>query len=226
MGGEGREGSEVSGVRSNPCTAIVLCISQTFVGVWRDTVSDMKTILLTTIIALGVSMPVAHFAQAADVANVVKSPETGAAVDGKFIESVAQGNLAEIELSEQAKDRSKRDDVKHFARTMIKDHTDVKKNLKTLTDRMNIDLPKEANIEQRAVISRMKEAADQDFDKMYADVMVADHSKMVALFEDFSKNATNADLKAFADNTLPGLKTHLDHAKNLATAVGAPSASK
>jgi putative membrane protein len=171
-------------------------------------------------------MPGGQLAQAEDVANVVKTPETGAAVDGKFIEFVAQGNLTEIELSEQAKDRSKRDDVKHFARMMVKDHTDVKKNLKTLTDRMNIDLPKEANIEQRAVISRMKEAADADFDKMYADAMVSDHTKMVAMFEEFSKNASNADLKAFAENTLPGLKTHLGHAKNLATAVGAPSASK
>ena len=54
---------------------------------------------------------------------------------------------------------------------------------------------------------------------MYADMMVSDHKKMVSLFEDASKSTSHADLKAFAKNTLPGLKAHLKHAEDLAKAV-------
>lgn len=52
-----------------------------------------------------------------------------------------------------------------------------------------------------------------DFDKAYAEQMVKDHDKTVALFEDAAKNAVDADLKAFANKTLPTLKAHQAHAK-------------
>lgn len=48
-----------------------------------------------------------------------------------------------------------------------------------------------------------------EFDKDYVDVMVKDHKKAVDLFEKASKDAKDAEMKAFATETLPTLKSHL-----------------
>nr|WP_246229545.1 DUF4142 domain-containing protein [Mucilaginibacter humi] len=50
-----------------------------------------------------------------------------------------------------------------------------------------------------------------DFDKAYVDKMVSDHKSTVDLFESESKNSKDADLKGFADKTLPTIKAHLEH---------------
>src|SRR5688500_10126363 len=178
----------------------------------------MRTILLSIIVAVGTLFGTGVMnTYAADPA----ATKADAAADGKFMEAAAQGGLTEIAASEIAEDRTKRDEVKHFAKMMIKDHKDVAKNLKSVTDKMNIQLPKDYSAEQKAAIDKLKASSDAEFDGMYANMMVSDHKKMVTLFEDFSTSGSHADLKAFAKNTLPGLKSHLKHAEDLAKAVGA-----
>jgi putative membrane protein len=189
-------------------------------GMVTDERLCMKRLLLTPIVALGILCGGGPFAAGADTA-AKPATEAGAAADGKFMEAAAQGGLTEVAASEQAEDRTKRDEVKHFAKMMIKDHKDVHKNLKSVTDKMNIQLPKEPSAEQKAALEKLKASTDADFDRTYAEMMVSDHKKTIALFEGFSKSGTHADLKAFVNNTLPGLRTHLKHAEDLAKAVGA-----
>src|SRR5688572_22703718 len=109
----------------------------------------MKTILLPTIVAVsivfGAGAVNTHTADPAAPA----ATKSDAAADGKFMEAAAQGGLTEIAASEIAEDRTKRDEVKHFAKLMIKDHKDVAKNLKSVTDKMNIQLPKDYSAEQK-----------------------------------------------------------------------------
>jgi putative membrane protein len=179
----------------------------------------MKLKLLTGVVALTLACGAGPIAFAADPAPKAAS-EAGAAADGKFMETAAQGGLTEIAASELAEDRTKNKEVKHFAEMMIKDHKDVAKNLKSVADKMGVVLPKDLNAEQKASIEKLKGVGEPDFDRMYASMMVADHKKTVGLFEGFAKTTSHADLKAFANNTLPGLKTHLKHAEDLAKALG------
>src|SRR5262245_61528498 len=64
--------------------------------------------------------------------------ENDAAADGRFMDAVTRGNLAEIKAGEIAKEKTSRADLKDFAKMMVKDHTDVQKNLKAIADKMNI----------------------------------------------------------------------------------------
>jgi putative membrane protein len=179
----------------------------------------MKQVLLTGILAVTLACGTGTLALAAEAAPKAAA-EAGAAADGKFIEAAAQGGMTEIAASQLAEDRTKNKEVKYFAEMMIKDHKDVAKNLKSVTDKMNIALPGEMNAEQKASIAKLQGVGEPDFDRMYASMMLADHKKMVGLFEGFAKTASHADLKAFASNTLPGLKTHLKHAEDLTKALG------
>jgi putative membrane protein len=53
------------------------------------------------------------------------------------------------------------------------------------------------------------------FDRAFAQRMVADHKKAVSKFETAKLMAMNSELRAFIDSTLPTLKEHLDHAREL-----------
>jgi predicted outer membrane protein len=48
-----------------------------------------------------------------------------------------------------------------------------------------------------------------DFDKEYLAIMVKDHEKNIAAFEEEAKDGEDADVKAWAEKTLPTLKEHL-----------------
>ncbi len=159
--------------------------------------------------------------------DVVKTGTTTAAeatADATFMDAVTRGCLTEIKAADIAQDKTNRDDVKAFAKSIEKDHTDVNKNLATLADRMSMKLPSDLG-EHQAFIDGLKEKTDADFDRTYVAATVASHKKIVAMFEAFSASTKNVDLKAFSNNTLPGLRTHLKHSEALLEKLGGTKAS-
>lgn len=138
---------------------------------------------------------------------------TIADVDSKFSTEAANAGMAEVALSELAQKKSTNADVKAFAAAMIKDHSAANEKLKALATVKNITLPAVVGEEEQKVAADLSTKAGAEFDKAYVDQMVKDHDKAVSLFEDGSKNAKDADLKAFATETLPKLKAHQEHIK-------------
>src|SRR5690606_38864196 len=65
--------------------------------------------------------------------------------------------------------------------------------------------------------SKLEALSGQEFDRAYIEAMVKDHEKAVAMFEKQSRTSKDAELKTFAEKTLPVLKQHLDHARTLAS---------
>ncbi|MBE9584149.1 DUF4142 domain-containing protein [Mucilaginibacter sp. JRF] len=138
---------------------------------------------------------------------------TIADIDSKFSTEAANAGMTEIALSELATKKSTNADVKAFAAAMIKDHKAANEKLKALATVKNITLPAVVGEDEQKVAADLSAKAGAEFDKAYVDEMVKDHDKAVSLFEDASKNAKDADLKAFATETLPKLKAHQEHIK-------------
>ncbi len=180
-------------------------------------------ILITTIATALISFTVNPALFAADAANTgsITAAETtaDATADARFMEHATRGGLMEIQAGEIAEGKTKRDDVKGFARAMQRDHADVNKNLKTLADRMKMKLPTDAG-DHQPFLDGLKAKTDADFDRTYVAASVVSHQKCIAMFEKFSATTKNADLKAFADNTLPGLRTHLKNGEALLSTLG------
>ena len=65
--------------------------------------------------------------------------------------------------------------------------------------------------------ARERAARGAEFDRAFMQYMVADHEKAVAKFDEASRTATDADVKAFAASTLPVLQEHLRMAKEIQT---------
>lgn len=189
----------------------------------------MKKLSLVTLMALGAFTFQAcqnsgskDAVETADSLNTSTDTSTSASAaysgtiadeDSKFSTEAANAGMSEVALSEMALKKSTNADVKAFAEGMIKDHKAANEKLKALATAKNITLPAVVGEEEQKVAAELSTKAGAEFDKAYVDQMVKDHDKAVSLFEDASKNVKDADLKAFAIETLPKLKAHHEHIK-------------
>ena len=68
-------------------------------------------------------------------------------------------------------------------------------------------------------LNSLASKSNSDFDKTYIDDQVSGHNDAVSLMENYVKNGDNADLKAFAGDTLPTIKTHLADAQKIQASI-------
>lgn len=134
----------------------------------------------------------------------------------EFAVEAASGGMMEVELGRLAATNASDAEVKTFGQRMVDDHTKANNELKTLATTKNITLPSAPGEDHQKHITDLTALKGAEFDKKYMDMMVDDHEEDVKHFEDATKDAElDPDLKAFAQKTLPTLKSHLDMAKKI-----------
>jgi putative membrane protein len=127
-----------------------------------------------------------------------------------FLVKAASGGLMEVELGRMAEQKASNAEVKSFGSRMVKDHSQANEDLKALAAKKNITLPTAPGEDHQKHIADLKNLSGAEFDKQYVDMMVKDHQEDISLFEDATKDdKVDADVKAFAQKTLPVLKSHL-----------------
>ncbi len=154
--------------------------------------------------ALGVGLWVGGFAFAQERAKE-------GSLDQKFIDAATSGGMFEVKSSELAQDHATNDAVKKFAKQMVNDHSKANKELTDLLSKKGVSAPKMREQDQ-ANIDKLSKLKGADFDRQYGTMQLAAHKEAVALFEEEAQHGKDADLKAFADKTLPTLREHLKHA--------------
>lgn len=140
--------------------------------------------------------------------------------DLAFMNDAAPGGMAEVELGKLAVSKSNNADVKAFAQKMIDDHTKAGEDLKQLAAQKKVMLPPDVLPAAKQAMDKLSKLSGADFDKEYVKEMVTDHQKDVTAFENASKTAGDADVKAFATKTLPVLKMHLEMINGIAAKMG------
>lgn len=158
-----------------------------------------------------------------------KPPATSHAImppDAKtFVKKAALTNLFEIkagQLAEQKIDNSKVDD---YARMIVADHQKAQEALKAATDGQHIGgtVPTSLDKKHKKLIAQLQAASGAKFLRTFKTQQVKGHKEGVKLFHDYGLSAVNPKLKQFAQQTLPVLKKHLQHAQDLPTRVAAPT---
>lgn len=136
--------------------------------------------------------------------------------DADFMKQAAQNGAAEIEASKLALQKAQRSEVKAFAEKMVADHTKTSDELKQLAASKKVTLPDGPSMKQKAEIKMISAGDDAKFDERYAkNFGVKAHEETVKLFEEAAKGATDAEVKAWAQKTLPALNHHLEMARSL-----------
>ncbi|HEU0274681.1 MAG TPA: DUF4142 domain-containing protein [Candidatus Udaeobacter sp.] len=121
--------------------------------------------------------------------------------DKTFMKKAAKGGAMEVAMGKIAEQNGQSDDVKSFGKRMVTDHSKANDELKSIAEKKNVTLPsKEPTVKWNS-------------DKAYIDMMVKDHEKDLAEFQDEAKNGSDPDVKKFADDTAKVIQEHLDLAK-------------
>lgn len=145
--------------------------------------------------------------------------------DTSFMKSAAEAGATEIEASQLAGQKASSAEVKTFAATMVTDHTKVAEELKTLAQQKGVKLPDGPSMIQKAKLKTLSMHKGAAYDKDYAEeIGVKAHEDTIKLFQTASTSAKDADVKAWAAKTLPGLQHHLEMAKTLQAGTAAAAA--
>ncbi len=138
-----------------------------------------------------------------------------AVTDEQFVKKAAQGGMVEVRLGELAKQKATKSGVKDFGAMMATDHSKANADLIALAQKKGVKLSTDLDPKHKAVVERLSKLSGADFDKAYVADMVEDHKKDIAEFEEASRAVKDAELKAFAEKTLPTLRRHLERIQTL-----------
>lgn len=134
----------------------------------------------------------------------------------QFVHKAARSGTAEVKLGKMATEQAASTDVKQFGQQMVTDHPQANNKLKEIAQDKNIDVPTEMDEQHQQVAEELAKLQGANFDRAYIRQMVEDHEKAVKLFSKEAQEGQDADLKAFAAETLPTLQEHLKMASQLA----------
>ena len=148
---------------------------------------------------------------------VVPASPRLAASDLQFVAVAAGSGMYEVEASRLAVTRATDAQVRAYAQMLVDHHTANNNELMTLVSakghRVAPGLPP-ALQQKVATLSGLSGAAfDREFVRMTG---VQDHLAAVAAFEQGRRTVADRDLAAYIDKSLPVLRSHLQHAQDLA----------
>jgi len=129
-----------------------------------------------------------------------------------FVKNAALSDMYEITSSKLAATSATSAGLKKFAANMIVAHTATTAGLKAAIAKDGVkDMPPKAlDAEHQALIDALKAAKGADFDTLYKSQQTDAHTKALALMQGYATSGDQAALKAFASDTAPKVKSHLD----------------
>jgi putative membrane protein len=168
----------------------------------------MKTIAFAGALLLST----AAYAQTAAPASA-----TGAqlsAGDEKFINTIGSAGLSEVQEAQLAQQKSDSPKVKEFAQRMITDHTANNQQLAAVAQRVGYTAPTSPDAKDQKQLDHLQKLSGAKFDRAYMSGQVRDHEMVLKLLQKEVSDGQNADVKAFAQQTIPVIQQHLDLAKS------------
>lgn len=129
--------------------------------------------------------------------------------------TAAASDAAEIQTSQLALQKARSPRVKAFAQRMIDDHTKTTQQLMQIAQSKGVTPDATLNTVQQQALDRLKAARPAAFDRDYLRFQVSNHDDAVTAFQNEVSMGQDAELKAFAQQTLPIIQQHLEMARRL-----------
>jgi predicted outer membrane protein/sporulation protein YlmC with PRC-barrel domain len=169
----------------------------------------LKTHMAVCLVATAL---VAAPALAQTTAPAANPPAAGAMTSqnvnaAEFVNKAANSDLFEIQSSQLALNKTQDSRIREFAQHMVQDHTAASDKLKAAAQGQTV--PTTLDQEHTQMLQQLQQASDNDFNRSYVQMQFDGHQKAVSLFESDAQNGDNAQLKQFAQQTVPTLQQHL-----------------
>jgi len=150
--------------------------------------------------------------------RTVGSASSGSEVasqDAAFVKEAAEAGLAEVQMGQITKQNAQNQSLKDFGDRIVADHTKANQELMQIASQKGIQTPTAMNSRDEQMIQHLSSLNGVEFDKVCEKHAVDAHNKAVKLFKTEAQRGQDADIKAFAQKTLPTLEEHLKMARDL-----------
>ncbi|MEO7189487.1 MAG: DUF4142 domain-containing protein [Vicinamibacterales bacterium] len=145
--------------------------------------------------------------------------------DAQIASIVVTANKVDIDAGKLAVATSTNAEVKSFGQMMVTDHTGVNKSATELVTKLKVtpeDNATSKSLQEGGVknVANLKTLKGAAFDKAYIDHEVAYHQQVLdAVDKTLIPGAKNDELKALLVKVRPAFVAHLEHAKQIQTAL-------
>jgi putative membrane protein len=138
----------------------------------------------------------------------------------EFLKDAGQMNQLEISLADVADTQSQNSQVRDLAKQMRDDHRKANDEVRALASAHGYTLDTTLDFMNEHTVNHFKDMDKSKFDREYSIEMLKGHVKTIKLFDKTAQKADEADVKQFAQSSLPTLRMHLKHSEDVARAVG------
>jgi putative membrane protein len=185
----------------------------------------MRLLTTTAVLALLAAAPA--WAQATSpttsgTSGAAAGSQTLAQQDADFAKDAAIGGRFEVDMGKTAQSKGQSQDVKDFGKRMVDDHGKANDKLTAVAKDLKITLPSALDQKHKDTVDQLSKLSGDQFDRDYVAEMVKDHQADAAAFQKEISAGTNAQLKAFASETLPTVQQHLKMAQDIQSKLGPP----
>lgn len=146
----------------------------------------------------------------ATTADATREPATDALVADMMVH-----NRAAVELGHLAREQAQTSEVRELAARIARDHQQANAQLADAAAGAGIEHP--APEADPGEVYRMRERLEQlsgaEFDREYMRLTVEQHEKAIRTTEYLAERAEHEQIRQWAGETLPALRTHLEEAR-------------
>jgi len=140
--------------------------------------------------------------------------------DKMFLIKASQSDLAEIQQSQLALNKSTTPHVKAFAQKMISDHNMLEATMKPFADKDGVTPATTLDPDHQAEYDKLKGLSGGDFDKEYIRSMDMDHHMALAAFDTELEATQDPDMKKMVSSGRKVVSAHTKMADRLSTKMG------
>jgi putative membrane protein len=134
----------------------------------------------------------------------------------EFVQKAAISDMFEIQSGQLAQQKASNDQYKQFGQMLRDDHSKTADQIKGMVQNMpGLQMPQALDAAHKQKLDKLQSLSGAQFDDQFKKDQVAGHQDAVKLYESYAQKGDHADLKKFAQDTLPKLKQHLQHAQAL-----------
>lgn len=135
-----------------------------------------------------------------------------APTDSTFAMKAAGGSMFEVEAGKIAQQNAQSERVKGYGAMMVQDHQASNQDLISIAQSSGLTIPTTLPPDKQQMVDQLRNLRGRQFDSRYMGMMVEDHQKTIADFQQQANSGSNGNLKAFAQKSLPVLQKHHDSA--------------
>jgi putative membrane protein len=129
--------------------------------------------------------------------------------DAMFAKQAAQAGMTEVQLAHLALQKSKNPEVVAFAHRMNADHSKANAQLIAIEKQKGMTPPSSLGAKNEAVMQQLQSESGATFNSTYLKTQLPAHRKVLALFQTEAADGKDADLVAFAKQTIPTIEDHI-----------------